>query len=514
VIEEPVLAIDEIQGNIIPGFKKDLQAFYFYRITDVAIARKWLTGLHPHISAASEVSLANLLFSRMRIRLGADPANIHFVWLNVALSASGLRTLTAPGDVDAFDDSAFKNGMRAESGTLGDPLGSADSWIVGGKQTAVDLVFILASDNPALLAAEEKSLDEETRAAGLEFVAAQHGRVREGRQAGHEHFGFRDGISEPAVRGMKSNMPGDYFFPRSIPPGAAFDDYRQDFAGPGRPLVWPGHFLFGYSRQKDADPRTVDNSDKPRGPAWAENGSFLVFRRLNQNVPAFRAFLEQTASALQQSHPGGIFDAARVGACLVGRWSSGTPLMRSSGGDIGIPGDAANYFQFEDAVPGPWPGDSYPPAQADDNGRICPQAAHIRKVNPRDDTTDLGGPERTLPKLILRRGIPFGDSFDAAKPGSEAVERGPLFVCYQSSIDQQFNFLMQRWANQPNRPIQGISAGHDPIIGQTRVQRHFTLAVEDPAITLDLPPSWVTASGGEYFFAPSIAFFRDVLPTF
>jgi Dyp-type peroxidase family len=514
MIVEPVLAIDEIQGNIIPGFKKDIQAFCFYKIADAALARRWLAELHPHISVASEVKLANRLFSRMRRRLGRDPTNIHFVWLNIAISATGLRALTRPDDVDAFDDSAFKNGMRAESGTLGDPAGSADSWIAGGKQTPVDLVLILASDNPTLLAAEEKSLDQAARGAGLVLVTAQHGHVREGDQAGHEHFGFKDGISEPAVRGLQSDTPGDYFSPRSIPQGTEFDEYRLDFAGPGRPLVWPGHYLFGYGRQQEADPRTVNNSDRPRGPAWAENGSFLVFRRLNQNVPAFHSFLEQTAVELRNSHPGASFDAARVGACLVGRWPSGTPLMRSPGSDLGIVGDAANYFQFEEAVPGPWPGDGYPLAPADDNGQVCPQAAHIRKVNPRDNTTDLGGPERTLPKLILRRGIPFGDSFDAAKPGSETDERGLLFACYQSSIDQQFNFLAQRWANQPNRPIQGVAAGHDPIIGQPREQRQFTLAVEDPSVQLDLPPSWVTASGGEYFFAPSIAFFRDVLPTF
>src|SRR5262245_27335622 len=44
-----------IQGNIIPGFNKDHQHFFFYRITDVLLAKKFLRVLAPSISSMAEV---------------------------------------------------------------------------------------------------------------------------------------------------------------------------------------------------------------------------------------------------------------------------------------------------------------------------------------------------------------------------------------------------------------------------------------------------------------------------
>ena len=71
---------------------------------------------------------------------------------------------------------------------------------------------------------------------------------------------------------------------RNWPDGPEFDDYRTRFAGPGRPLVWPGHFLFEYLRQMRDQPEELLLSSEPPGPSWAKNGSFLVYRRLAQDV--------------------------------------------------------------------------------------------------------------------------------------------------------------------------------------------------------------------------------------
>src|SRR5207249_5222276 len=119
------------------------------------------------------------------------------------------------------------------------------------------------------------------------------------------------------------------------------------------------------------------------------------------------------------------------------------------------------------------PPDNFPPAPADAAGLRCPFAAHIRKVNPRDDTTELGGPERSLLKRIVRRGIPFGKPLaNPLRPGRDKGQRGLLFIAYQTSIESQFEFLMTDWANSTlnphSYPGDGAehSAGHDPIIGQ------------------------------------------------
>ncbi|MQY27406.1 Dyp-type peroxidase [Nocardia aurantia] len=509
---EPRLALEDIQGDVIPGFKNDCQTFLFYKLIDVARARTWLASMHAELSTAEEVDQGNRLFSEMRRRRGADPDRLFFVWLNIALSATALRALTASSDVDQFDDEAFKNGMAEGATALGDPAGSTSTWRVGGDAHPVDVVIVLASDHPELIASQEQTIDRAAQAAGLALVDVERGRVLPGALAGHEHFGFKDGISEPAVRGTRSEAPEDYFVPRTIPRTEPFEDYSLDYAAPGRTLIWPGHVLFGYGRQDPAKgPRVVADNLRPIGPAWADNGSFMVFRRLRQDVRAFDTFVQDAAASLTASHPQAPFSADLVGACLVGRWKSGTPIMRAPREDLRITGEAANYFLYDNAVPGALPGDPAPLAAADEGGTTCPAAAHIRKVNPRDSATDIGGAGKTVPKLILRRGIPYGEPYDAATPGSADLDRGLLFVCFQSSIDNQFAFLMQRWTNQDDRPVQLGVTGHDAVMGEPARPRNFTFAISPPATAMTLPDRWVSATGGEYFFMPSISFFRDTL---
>ena len=101
-------------------------------------------------------------------------------------------------------------------------------------------------------------------------------------------FGFLDGISNPTVTGFDVNPPPG---PKSVPPGV---------------------LLLG----RTGDP--VANR-----PAWAVDGSFLVFRYLFQTVPEFNTFLKNNpvnAPGLVTSPE----EASELtGARLVGRWKSG-----------------------------------------------------------------------------------------------------------------------------------------------------------------------------------------------
>jgi deferrochelatase/peroxidase EfeB len=162
---------------------------------------------------------------------------------------------------------------------------------------------------------------------------------------------------------------------------------------------------------------------------------------------------------------------------------------------------------FLPSVPPPKP---FPEAPADSNGFICPHAAHIRKMNPRDQDSDLGDQFDTLIRRILRRGIPYGPPIRDPTT-DDGVDRGLHFLCYQTSIEQQFEILQQDWANSPNKPTVG---GHDVVIGQTsNQQRDFELITGGGAssLTLTTPTQWVRPTGGGYFFAPSISALRDVL---
>lgn len=507
--EEPSLNLSNIQGNILPGFKKDHQHLVFFRISDAKATRTWLSGLHPRISSAEEVLRAHDLWKMMRRRQGREPDNVHFVFTNIAISASGLLSLTTKKEVDQFVDRAFKVGMKKRSKLLGDPKdpgteGHVSHWKAGGDQQ-VDLLFILASDDLPWLLEVEKDLETDATQHGLELVHRDHGRVREGSLAGHEHFGFKDGVSDPAVRGRWPDIT-DFVEPRKIPPGSDFDDLRTAFAAPGRVLVWPGHFLFGYGRQAEDEPREYNAEDKPRGPEWAVDGSFLVYRRLRQDVDRFERFVEEATAALNEKYENLDMSPERFGALVVGRWKSGTPVMRSPDTDLMIGGDAANYFQFGGPLTVPLPEDTFPLHEGDDAGSVCPRGAHIRKVNPRDETTDIGPRARTLPKLLLRRGITY-DNRNPDDPQSPD-DRGLLFVSYQSSIEDQFEFLTRNWVNRPDRPRE--KGGHDPILAQGE-KRLVHLTVGDKQEKILVPGNWVIPTGGEYFFAPSVQFFRERL---
>jgi hypothetical protein len=114
-------------------------------------------------------------------------------------------------------------------------------------------------------------------------------------------------------------------------------------------------------------------------------------------------------------------------------------------------------------------------ARADVLGAVCPHFAHIRKANPRDSATDLGKPQDSLLRMILRRGIPFGKPVFGVKrptPGLLRQERGLMFLCYGSTIENQFEFLSRRWINSP---IQPNFDGHDPILREIQVSRALPL---------------------------------------
>jgi Dyp-type peroxidase family len=175
------------------------------------------------------------------------------------------------------------------------------------------------------------------------------GSVRPGDEKGHEHFGFQDGISQPGINGLNAPLPGQ----RTLDPGL---------------------FVFGYT-----------GAPAPPPAPWIKNGSFMVFRRLNQRVPEFTQFLLDQAASLGT-------DPDLLSACLVGRWKSGAPLaLAPAQDDTGVASDPQqnDNFDFSD----------------DQAERRCPFGAHIRKTNPREDLV----PENTAVDLrrIIRQGIPF-----------------------------------------------------------------------------------------------------------
>lgn len=543
---EPILMVDDIQGNILGGFNKDHQGIIPLRFAGddatVGAVRQWLACFAQRVTPLSEVMPFKREFKRRKEREGAEPADMISLWRNIAFSYPGLRKLTP--QAEAFTDSTFRNGLPAASQRLGDPLtpgtpGEKHGWVIGKPDEIPDILLIIAGDDPDLVEHEVNTVIAEARASGMvcSFYDIGHDLSYYNRGTlhydhGHEHFGFEDGISQPGVRGYLSAQTNDFLTPRVVISSSNPD--LPEWGAPGQPLVCVGEFVLGYGKQNPAFPRLAVNPDKlgPQpyapdptavAPYWARNGSYLVYRRLKQDVPAFNQFIATKAHELAQKPEFPGMTPEKLGALLVGRWKSGAPVMRSPQSEnsrLGTTSPANNAFGYGGIVDDPH--DGFPFTLADPNGTICPIAAHIRKVNPRDLNTDQGSSPATLKHRILRRGIPFGRPLPLnAMEDTNSEERGLLFLSYQASIANQFEFLYQRWMNQPDKPSLIGTMGFDMVVGQNnqgtppRVRSCVLRSALGPDVTVSTQnvamKDWIIPTGGGYFFAPSLSALRDVL---
>ena len=297
-------------------------------------------------------------------------------------------------------------------------------------------------------------------------------------------------------------------------PIAHVDPHHGD---PGQDLVFPGEFVLGYPRMQrpQEPPESAVCPEGPvregeadfeepgaiasSGPGWTVNGSYLVFRRLRQDVPAFRNFVTDLAQA-----EGISVDLA--GAKLVGRYASGAPLERTADQAPDFDPQAADPSRADPSILGSDRINNFE-FGADASGEIVPRAAHIRKVYPRDEATPGGGEGDTQTHRILRRGIPFGRSYDLRDADDDAFpdDRGLLFLCYQAAIAEQFEFVQRCWVGNRDFPQPGD--GVDPVISQGDGLRDFSLPGGRDPVVCPLP-HLVTTTAGEYFFQPSISALR------
>lgn len=525
-MEEPLLHGNEIQGDSLAGFRKDFVSLLFLEFdgTRIADTKRWLKSLT--LARLGTVHAFNTAFSLMRRQLQSDPP-LHACWLNIGFTAQGLKKILAESEVAKLGV-AFNLGAHGRSSFIGDPdngaPGDPRTWVIGGPKKIPDAMLIIAADHETSVATEVRSIRKQLDdiAPGLSpirVIYEQAGQTLRGEMKGHEHFGFKDGISQPGIRGRIDSPTQPLLTPRLIDTS---DPLGETFSAPGQPLVWPGEFVKGYPEMDLDDP--LKPVDKPVDPPWITDGTFLVFRRLYQDVAAFRRFVDYGVNKLTTEGFQAI-TPERFGAMCVGRWAPGTPIPRAPLVDdhrfAKDQNDANNSFFYDvDTVPVKWNPftgrnpDVLPPARRDFDGATCPLAAHIRKVNPRDETTEEGDFPRALKHRIIRRGIPYGEQYDPLKPGSEHQDRGLLFIAYQSSIENQFEFLQRQWSNGPDTPRTG--GGIDPIIGQNGngpANGRTVQFIDENGrkVLLAIPERLVIATGGVYLFVPSVSAIQNVL---
>ncbi|MFM0670234.1 Dyp-type peroxidase [Paraburkholderia sediminicola] len=514
-VAEPILDGAEIQGDILAGFRKDHVRLIFICVTDEALPafKRWIRAMAGSLAYLDAVLGFNVQFSAARKHLHVDPA-MSATWMNLAITGKGAKRLLN-SEQWAQLDSTFLNGPLKDATLVGEPVTGdpegPQTWLVGAPNHEPDAVLIIAGDRSAEVDRQEahqlSALRGLSVSADAVVLHVEVGVVREA-QPGHEHFGFKDSVSQPGVRGRLSSQDGPFVTTRVLD---SKDPLYATYAAPGQPLCWPGEFVLGYPRKRDGSLDSNDTIVDLTTPL-TKNGSYLVYRRLRQDVPAFVAAANGMAAQISTLTPAQPCSEEFASVLLVGRWPNGAPLMRSPHSGNQALGDdtyASNNFFFAQPSHAPiyseasgLPPDKFPEASGDAFGITCPYTAHIRKVNPRDQNTDQGSAVRTLEHRILRRGIPYGVDFDPSKADSDAQDRGLHFLCYQSSIARGFQFLMNQWANSGDFPL---GRGHDIVIGQngTALRQITLLLANGSQVTVNFPQRFVITTGAAYLFSAS-----------
>ncbi|KAG0142412.1 hypothetical protein CROQUDRAFT_67268 [Cronartium quercuum f. sp. fusiforme G11] len=469
----PSIDPKNVQGDLIIGLQKRVEGFVFLTIKNdneskLAFRRLLKSKILPLITSTQDVldTQKKIDESKSQTKAGDPKKILPITQLNIGFSASGLKKLgVADNELPGETGSPFSGSQKADAvANLGDPVDpktkKLSTWSHDFLDNEIDAVILITASDDKLLLCKIHEV-KEILGSSISHHFVRTGNVRPGTSAGHEHFGYLDGVSVPKIQGFNATQ-------------------ADKQAG----IVKPSVILLG---QAD-DPLQSTKQ-------WQKDGSFLAFRQLQQHVPEFQEFCDDTAKKNPLQGVTGDF----IGARIVGRWKSGAPLtlapIRDDPKLIG-----AQNFDFSDE-----------PEQ-----QRCPYAAHIRKTNPR---LTLANPETTvLPHLIVRNGIPYGPELtqDELKEKKTKHDRGLLFVAYQSKIEAGFQLVQKAWSNNPNfppKPAAKVTAGFDLLIGQSsdsapRTAQNITsngiAGDTDPNNVVIAKQLFVLPLGGEYFFSPSI----------
>lgn len=452
------LELDDIQGNVLRGYNMPCAAYRFYRIADAAEGRGFLEELLAEVTREGGQWLG-----------GCKPDST----LNIAFTFDGLQAIGMDPKVLETFPADFREGMAARRAqrALRD-TGPSAPWVLGEdseqewtwerhfRPGRVHMLAMVHAKDDAIRARALSGL-EERRARRGDAVESLHddlaAALGDGRR---EHFGFTDGFSQPAIDGA----PGRALLGEGVPlPG-----------GRWRPLK-AGEFVLGY---EDEDGRIPPSPGTPFGT----NGTFMVYRKLYQDVSRFRRFTETAAAT-----PGGLGDRDSVAAKIVGRWPDGTPLVRSphaANRAIGDDPQRANAFSYSE----------------DGQGRRCPIGAHVRRANPRDALE--GGGKRMRRHRLIRRGMPYG--YPLEEGGDDHGERGLIFICFNASIARQFE-VVQSWLVDGD--VFGLGDESDFLLGRNEEDEtgRWKMTIQgDPPACLSPQEPFVITRGGEYLFLPGM----------
>ncbi|HEY1382771.1 MAG TPA: hypothetical protein VGF43_04105 [Dongiaceae bacterium] len=483
----------DTQALIKTGFDDLYCDYLLLRIEDARRARAWLRSQAAAVTRFNEIGGGKHL----------DHAR------QIALTAGALRKLGLGDDLMAQFAPEFTVGLAADpsrSRRLGD-VGANDpaTWDWGAGHNEPDVVLMVFEGSEAVHAVTA-DLRTSAAASGLAHITT----LVSGDMGVKEPFGFRDGVSQPAIDWNCERTPG----------GPVDMDYVN--------LVATGEFLLGYANEYGLyterpllDPKEPGATalpiaeDQPALRDLGRNGSYLVFRQLRQNVNGFWRWIHQEARGNEPE----VTDLAQA---MVGRHIDGAPFAALGQRDIlgtrpPKPGDPRNDFVYGNDRP----------------GQVCPIGAHVRRANPRtgDYPTGRTGLLKKLIALLgltgtaeddriasarfhrlLRRGREYGTALppaEAAHASGDGAEAGLHFLCLNGNLARQFEFVQGAW--MASAKFAGMSSEQDPLLGNrvpfpsAQPTDRFTRPHADgPCRVSKALPQFITVRGGAYFFLPGI----------
>jgi Dyp-type peroxidase family len=394
--------------------------------------------------------------------------------VNISFTYRGLLKLDLPEPSLQSFPVEFVQGMKARGAILGDTGRSGpEHWESFWRDDFVDAwIGVYAESMPELdqACAELRRLMTATKGAVVISSQDAGALIIDDKITRKEHFGYADGFGNPDYLGVvRDTQPGQ---------GKLMPD------GSWAPLA-TGELLLGYADEAGELPVA------PIPHLLANNSTFMVYRKIHQNVGTFRKYLDEKA----QLYPGG---KEKLASKFVGRYRDGTPIEVSPDKpdpDIVQDKKRSVNFKFGDDV----------------GGTRCPVGAHVRRTNPRD-AFGFGG-KLVNRRRIARRGLPYGPYTPEDEAGSDSGEHGIIFIVMNASIFRQFEFVQQQWIEYGNDARQGndkdMLMGNHGGVGKYMIQGTATDSLNPPFICAGLP-NFVELRGGDYFWVPSITALRMI----
>lgn len=429
------LELHDIQRGVLSPRPTPYAATYvLFRLDDRAHGRELMRRLSGAVTSAADT---------------VSP--LGEAWVSVAVTYHGLRALGVPqNSLDTFCWE-FRQGMAARAKALGDigesspehwepPLGTPDVHVV---------LVALAPDSAQLDAALDRARPAFEALPGVTAIWRQncHALPTE-----TEPFGYRDGISHPAVEG--SGIDGSNRLETPLKAGEFVLGYRDELGG----------------------------VQTPQPEVLGRNGTYVVFRKLHQRVALFRQYLKDNATSPE--------DEELLAAKMMGRWRSGAPLALSplrDDPDLGADRSRNNTFLFE---------------QEDPTGFTTPGGCHVRRGNPRD--ASVAG----VPRLhrMIRRGTAYGPPLPEGVLEDDGADRGLMFAFVGAHLGRQFEFVQSEWMN--DGVFFGAADAKDPVSGSNDGSGDFTIPRRPVRRRLQTLPRFVVTRGGEYCFMPGLTALR------